>query len=119
MSDHPQKWDEFAEPLTQTYNVHVHHATGTCSFDVVLFQPLSEVILYDNIDAPETTTESSVVNSQDRSDLSQHPETANGASRNTLDKTEARYKRAFDKGLGVALYWPTVEDRFSCIRTTL
>lgn len=88
VDENPTTWDVYAAALTYAYNTSVHKTTGTTPFDLVLSRPPPSFA---------TNLNQSRVHSQDTQSFAERLRISIDKARSSLAKTQARYKKDFDK----------------------
>ena len=96
VNDHQDDWDRYAEGLTFAYNCHVHRATGTTPFDLVLSRPPPEMTLQHRVNKRPKPT------NLEKADFLARLQEAMQRAQTRLEKTQSRYKRDYDKSIRVA-----------------
>ena len=90
VDENPQDWDTYAPALTYAYNMHVHRSTGTRPFDLVLSRPPPDFTTGPEVTRiPPPGTRRLLFADRLRASIEQ--------ARATLQRTQGRYKRDFDK----------------------
>ena len=91
VNENQSDWDVYAYALGYAYNTHVHRSTGTTPFELILSRPPPDFSLHHTVKKrprPEASTKADFLNR-----LSSSLEGA----RSRLKKSQARYKRDFDR----------------------
>ena len=91
VNEHQDDWDKYATVLTYAYNSHVHRTTGTTPFNLVLSRPPPLFHLDHSADSTSAPSKS-----QREDHLRKLHRTIKSAL-TSLHKTQARYKKDFDK----------------------
>ena len=91
VDDHPEDWCKYASALAYAYNQSVHRSTQTTPFELVLSRPPPEFTLEHNVRLKRISTAEHRMDYVDRLKAS-----LTNATR-SLRRTQARYKRDFDK----------------------
>ena len=98
VDENPKDWDLYADAVTYAYNCSVHRSTGTTPFNLVLTRP------------PSSFTNTF----EEEEDAGAHMRFAGrirsvmDKARDALDKSQARYKRDFDRRVRRVRHTPTV-----------
>ena len=109
LGDHPRDWDEYTHALTFAYNSQVHRSTQLAPFDLVLSRSprsLSFEAKPDMTGVPEASF---------REQWLKRLEILMGTASKNLEKTQQRYKRDFDRRLGVPKRQPA-KDGYVFVR---
>ena len=93
VEDNPEDWCLMVHVLTFAYNMSVHRSTGTTPFELVLTRYPPEFTLAHNANRLEAVT------NNDRADFASRLGVCITKARNSLLKSQARYKRNYDKRL--------------------
>ncbi|CDF40838.1 unnamed protein product [Chondrus crispus] len=92
VGEHQDDWDVYVGPLTYAYNSHVHRTTRTTPFELVLSRPPPEFSLRRaDGDAPPSNR------GNQRAEFLKTLDSTIQKAYGSLRRTQARYKRDFDK----------------------
>ena len=91
VNEHQNDWDVYVGALTYAYNCHVHRSTRTTPFDLVLTRPPPEFSLH------HSARRRSTPDANARDDFRQRLDLSIQKAYKSLQRTQARYKRDFDK----------------------
>ena len=91
INENQTDWDVYAFALSYAYNTHVHRSTGTTPFELILSRPPPEFSLHHTVrrrPKPDALT---------KKDFLVRLSSAIDGARGSLSKSQARYKRDFDR----------------------
>ena len=91
VNDHQDDWDKYSEALTYAYNNHVHRSTLTTPFDLVLTRPPPPFSLHHSLNTRQRPT------AKTKTDFINRIDDAMTTAYARLAKTQARYKKDYDK----------------------
>ena len=92
-SEHGRDWDRFSHAMTFAYNNAVHRATGLTPLDLVLTRAPKPL----NLENVETINHEALGPRQEKTKFSQRLKLLMKTADARLEKSQARYKRDFDK----------------------
>ena len=92
-SEHGRDWDRFSHAITFTYNDTVHRATGPTPLDLVLTRAPKPL----NLKNVETINHEALGHRREKTEFSHRLKLLMKTADARLEKSQARYKRDFDK----------------------
>ncbi|MEM6472591.1 MAG: chromo domain-containing protein [Planctomycetota bacterium] len=101
VDENPQDWDVYAPALTYAYNMQVHRSTKTRPFDLILSRPPPDFTAHHNVETRQP------IDGKDETFADRLKRTLTKA-RAALSKTQARYKKDFDKRVRKVTHKPKV-----------